>query len=168
MHTPVPRRSDLGPLRVLVGLCECPEKVSAHVASAVRHGVDLRVAGFDMASHYLFARLAFDGVENRSVDAGAPVVLRGERLDSRQLGHEVRCAGASYALPYPTDVLKYTGTIHPTASFTLPIADIPGQELDDVLARVVECFAYLVEDAGSLCLSGLGVCAAFFADIFES
>ena len=47
-------------------------------------------------------------------------------------------------------------------------ADVPGQELDDVLARVAERLAYLVEDAGSLCLPGLGVCTAFFTDIFES
>lgn len=49
-----------------------------------------------------------------------------------------------------------------------PIADIPGQELDDVLARVAERLACLVEDAGSFCLPGLGIGAAFFADIFES
>ena len=45
---------------------------------------------------------------------------------------------------------------------------LPGQELDDVLARVAERFAYFVEDAGSLRLSGLGVGTAFFTDIFES
>ena len=82
--------------------------------------------------------------------------------------HEVRCAWASNALPYPTDVLKCAGTVHPAASFALPIADIPAQELDDVLACVAERLAYLVENAGSLCLPELGVCAAFFTNVFES
>ena len=63
---------------------------------------------------------------------------------------------------------KYVVQGHPTLSHALPMADVPGQELDGVLVRVAEHFAYFVEDAGSLCLPGLGVCAAFFADIFES
>ena len=49
-----------------------------------------------------------------------------------------------------------------------PIADIPGQELDGVLARAAERLAYLVEDAGSFCLPGLGIGAAFFTNVFES
>ena len=51
---------------------------------------------------------------------------------------------------------------------TVHCADVPGQELDDVLAREAERLAYFVEDAGSLCLRGLGVGTAFFTDIFES
>ena len=48
-----------------------------------------------------------------------------------------------------------------------PIADIPGRELDGVLARAAERLAYLVEDAGSLRLPGIAVGAALFSDIFR-
>jgi hypothetical protein len=48
----------------------------------------------------------------------------------------------------------------------LPVANVPSH--DDLLARVAERLAYLVEDAGSLRFLGFAVGAAFFTDIFES
>jgi hypothetical protein len=50
----------------------------------------------------------------------------------------------------------------------LPVANVPSHKLDDLLARVAERLAYLVEDAGSLRFLGFAVGAAFFTDIFES
>lgn len=40
------------------------------------------------------------------------------------------------------------------------------KELDDVLSRVAESLAHLVEDAGVLGLPGLVVGAALFSDVF--
>ena len=170
----------------------------------MRHGVDLRVAGPDVAGHHLLARLALDGVEDRPVDAGAPVGLHGERLDPGQaleravegrrahredrgpvllrlyerdaflvlphdpwqLGYEIGRTGTSDGLPDPTDILDGACAVRPAASLALPVAYVPGQELDYVLARVAERLAHLVEDAGSLRLPGLVVGTALFCDVF--
>ena len=59
------------------------------------------------------------------------------------------------------------GSVRPAASLALPVADVPGQELDYVLARVAERLAYLVEDAGPLRLPGIAVGAALFSDVFR-
>ena len=80
----VPRRRYFRPLRRPVGLREGPEEVPPHVPAAMRDRVDLRVAGLDVAGHDFFPGLAFDGIENRPVDAGAPVGLCGEGLHPRQ------------------------------------------------------------------------------------
>ena len=163
-----------------------------------------RVSGPNAADHHLLARPALDGVENRPVEAGAPVELHGERLgprrplegavecrgahredgvpvllrlyerdallvlprDPRQLSHEVRRAGASDGLPYPAGILEGAGAVCPVAPLALPVADVPGQELDDVLARVAARPAHLVEDAGPPRLPGVGVGAALFSDVF--
>ena len=87
--------------------------------------------------------------------------------DPRQLGHEVRRAGATDGLPYPTDILEDAGAIRPAAALAFPVADVPRQELDDVLSRVAESLAHLVEDAGALGLPGLVVGAALFSDVFR-
>ncbi len=57
--------------------------------------------------------------------------------------------------------------LHPSASLALPVADIPGRELDFVFACVAEHLAHLVENAGTLRLPGLCVGTALFADVFE-
>ena len=85
----------------------------------------------------------------------------------RQLGHEVGRAWASDRLPDPAGVVEGAGSVRPAASLALPVADVPGQELYYVLARVAERLAYLVEDAGSLRLPGIAVGAALFSDIFR-
>ena len=73
----------------------------------------------------------------------------------------------SDCLPDPAGVVEDAGSVRPAASFALSVADVPGQELDYVLARVAERLAYLVEDAGSLCLPGIAVGAALFCDILR-
>ena len=192
-------------MRRPVGLREGPEEVPPHVPAAMRDRVDLRVARLDVAGHDFLPGSAFDGVEDRPVEAGAPVGLYGEGLhprqaleravqggcahredgglvllrlyerdaclvlphDPRQLCHEVRRAGASDGLPDSADILKNACPVRPAASLSLPVADVPGQELDDVLSRVAKSLAHLVDDAGPLRLPGLCVSAAFFTDVFE-
>ena len=99
VHAPIPRRRDFRPLRRPVGLREGPEEVPPHVPAAMRDRVDLSVARLDVAGHDFLPGLAFDGVEDRPVEAGAPVGLYCEGLHPRQTLERAvqgRCAHCEY------------------------------------------------------------------------
>ena len=103
--------------------------------------------------------------------AGTVLRFRGAEMLNDANGERSRGndgpAGSIYRESFRSIRDKGAGSVRPAASLALPVADVPGQGLDYVLARVAERLAYLVEDAGSLRLPGIAVGAALFSDIFR-
>ena len=95
MHAVVPRRLDLGPLRLAVGHGEDPPEVPGHVSSAKGHRVGLDVARLDLAGRDLLAGPALDRLEELPVVPRPPVVALAAELPAVDaLEHPVHRRGA--------------------------------------------------------------------------